>query len=110
MARFGPILRKEADGSRKIMEHIISVGRYFWSAKQTNLLLSKLRSKVLVIVHQRYPMWQNLDQDQLCEAIAEKLSLPVVDVQEAMGINKGLSKEEVFHKAVRTLKNIKETL
>ena len=73
--RFGPLIAKQGEDRRHLMEHIQASGAYYWKHKQSDTLLDSTRTAANQRLSQRIPSWHSLTKDQQAEAVADRLSL-----------------------------------
>ena len=73
--RFGPLIPKDEEDRRHLMEHIKASGAYYWKQKQSDELINSTRVAANQRLSRRIPGWQSLTKDQQAEAVASRLSL-----------------------------------
>ncbi|PWQ98406.1 DUF4350 domain-containing protein [Leucothrix arctica] len=78
--RFGPLIPKEDEDRRHLMEHITASGAYYWKHKQGDTLINSTRTATNQRLSRRIPGWQSLTKDQQAEAVAKRLTLDTKQV------------------------------
>ncbi|PWQ98178.1 DUF4350 domain-containing protein [Leucothrix pacifica] len=73
--RFGPMIPKDDEDRRNLMEHIDASGNYYWQLKQQSMLVNSTRAAVQQRLIQRIPGWQAMNNDQQAMLLAERLSI-----------------------------------
>ena len=73
--RFGPLIPKDDEDRRNLMEHIDASGNYYWQHKQQASLVESTRAAVQQRLVQRIPGWQAMNNDQQAILLAERLSI-----------------------------------
>ena len=73
--RFGPLIPKDDEDRRNLMEHIDASGNYYWQQKQQAILVDSTRAAVQQRLVQRIPGWQAMNNDQQAMQLAERLSI-----------------------------------
>ena len=73
--RFGPLIPKQGEDRRQLMDHIEASGAYYWEQKQSDTLVDSTRAAANYRLSQRIPGWQSLTKDQQAENVAKRLKL-----------------------------------
>lgn len=73
--RFGPLIPKDDEDRRNLMEHIEASGNYYWKQKQQHVLINSTRSAVQQRLIQRIPGWQAMSNDKQASELAGRLSV-----------------------------------
>lgn len=104
--RFGPLIPKQDEDRRQLMEHIKASGAYYWKHKQSDTLINSTRTAVNQRLSQRIPGWQSLTKDQQAEAVASRLSLDTKQVFQALNGNINHSPHD-FTETIKQLEYIR---
>ncbi|MCM8534008.1 MAG: hypothetical protein NE330_22795 [Lentisphaeraceae bacterium] len=108
--RFGPILPTQYLGSRKIMEHVDVMGQYLWAGGHTEELLSSLRKRVNDRIKKTNPSWLLNSKEKFYFELSEQCGVTTEEIIFALDTAKDVSEPELFYKAIKTLKRIKDSL
>ncbi|WP_281647003.1 DUF4350 domain-containing protein [Parendozoicomonas sp. Alg238-R29] len=111
--RFGAIREASTTRRRAIAEHIRACTDYLWRNKQTEALLNPLQKTIELRCQQVCPGWQNLDNTQQIEWLANHCGATETNDMEqiaaAMAANTPNNESE-FVLSVRVLQRIRESL
>jgi len=73
--RFGPLIPKETEDRRNLLEHIDASGAYYWKQQQQDVLLESTRSVAQQLLLKRIPGWHALSQQDQIQLLAKRLDL-----------------------------------
>lgn len=104
--RFGPLIPKQDEDRRHLMEHIKASGAYYWKHKQGEILLSSTRIASNQRLSQRIPGWHSLTKDQQAEAVASRLALDTQQVFQTLHGNISHSPHD-FTETIKQLEYIR---
>ncbi|MCM8537662.1 MAG: hypothetical protein NE334_17105 [Lentisphaeraceae bacterium] len=108
--RFGPVLPVPYLGSRKIMEHVEVMGQYLWAGGHTKELVDDLRKRVFDRVKRTNSSLLKEPKEKFYLELSKQCGESIEDVSLAMNEAQDMSKPELFYKAIKTLKRIKDSL
>jgi hypothetical protein len=104
--RFGPLIPKQDEDRRHLMEHITASGAYYWKHKQGDTLLGSTRIAVNQRLSQRIPGWHSLTKDQQAESVANRLTLDTKQVFQTLHGNINHSPHD-FTETIKQLEYIR---
>ena len=105
--RFGPLLLAPPPGRRRLLDHIIASGEFYWRHGAGDILIQAVRDSVQRSLEFRHPGW--LASGQLAERLSHLSSLPAEQVAAAFSLDVAHRPED-FTRAVRTLETIRRRL
>ncbi|RVU83997.1 DUF4350 domain-containing protein [Leucothrix sargassi] len=85
--RFGPLIEKQNEDRRQLMDHIEASGGYYWKQKQSDTLIHSTRAALNQRASQRIPGWQQMSKEAQASTVAEQLSLDPKHVFHALHSN-----------------------
>ena len=107
--RFGPLIPKDDEDRRNLMEHIEASGNYYWQQKQQATLVNSTRAAIQQRLVQRIPGWQAMNNDQQAMKLAERLSIPEQQVLKLLHGDISHSPHE-FTEVIKQLEQIRTTV
>ncbi|MCW0368367.1 hypothetical protein NB699_003350 [Xanthomonas sacchari] len=84
MQRFGPLLAAPAEDRRSLLEHVRASGEHLLRYGRADLLHAAVREAFLARLRRRAPIAAALEGPAQAAAIAERLQLPVAQVEQAL--------------------------
>ena len=73
--RFGPMIPKQQEDRRSLMEHITSSGNFYWKNNKKQLLVNSSRDALTRRLAQVFPGWTQLSEKQQVKQLAEHVSM-----------------------------------
>lgn len=107
--RFGPIKVETLTTRRSIVEHITAMARFHWRHQHVGYLVSPLRAAInhkMRMIHSGYDQLNDHERYQL---IAERVQLPVTDVEQVF-VNQDKLTDGQFCQSIKLLEKIRKTL
>lgn len=107
--RFGPMIPKDDEDRRNLMEHIDASGNYYWAQKQQTTLVDSARASTQQRLVQRIPGWQAMNNDQQAKLLAERL--PIKEQQVLRLLHGDISHNaHEFTEIIKQLEHIRNTV
>ena len=107
--RFGPMIPKDDEDRRNLMEHIDASGNYYWQQKQQATLVNSTRAAVQQRLVQRIPGWQAMNNDQQAMQLAKRLSIQEQQVLKLLHGDVSHNPHE-FTEIIKQLEQIRTTV
>lgn len=73
--RFGPLIAKETEDRRNLLEHIDASGAYYWKQQNQDVLIESTRSAAQQQLAKRIPGWNALSQQDQVQLLAKRLTI-----------------------------------
>ena len=107
--RFGPLIAKETEDRRNLLEHIDASGAYYWKQKEQDVLLESTRAAAQQLLAKRIPGWHALSQHDQTQLLAKRLDLPESQLSKTLYGNISSSPYE-FTQTIKQLEHIRISL
>lgn len=107
--RFGPMIPKDNEDRRNLMEHIEASGNYYWKQKQHAMLIDSTRASTQQRLIQRIPGWQAMNNDQQAKLLAERVSIKEQQILRLLHSDIGHNSHE-FTEIIKQLEHIRTTV
>lgn len=107
--RFGPLIPKDDEDRRNLLEHIDASGNYYWQQKQQSSLIDSTREALQQRLIQRIPGWQAMNNDQQAILLAERLAIKEQYVLKLLHGDISHSPHE-FTEVIKQLEKIRTTV
>ncbi|PID45018.1 MAG: hypothetical protein CSB47_10260 [Proteobacteria bacterium] len=107
--RFGPLIPKEGEDRRNLLEHIEASGNYYWKNKEQAILIDSTRHAVQQQLAKRIPAWHAMSNDQQAHLLAERVG---IDEQQILHLLHGdiRHKPHEFTETIKQLEHIRITV
>jgi len=107
--RFGPLIPKETEDRRNLLEHIDASGAYYWKQKQQDVLLESTRAAAQQLLAKRIPGWHALSQQDQTQLLAKRLDIAESQLSKTLYGNISGSPYE-FTQTIKQLEHIRTRL
>ena len=107
--RFGPVITKETDDRRDLMEHIDASGRFYWKQHDSNGLLKSTRSAAQQLLAKRIPGWHAMEHSDQIKLLSKRLSISEPALSKALYGSIGKGPHE-FTETIKQLEHIRTSL
>ena len=104
--RFGPLIAKETEDRRNLLEHIDASGAYYWEQHKQAMLLESNRSATQQLLAKRIPGWQALSQQDQIQLLAKRIAIGEPSLLKALYGNISTSAYE-FTDTIKQLEHIR---
>lgn len=107
--RFGPLIAKESEDRRNLLEHIDASGTYYWKQKDQSPLLDSTRGAVQQQLAKRLPGWHATSQQDQIKLLAKRLNISETQLMKTLYGDASLSAYE-FTETIKQLEYIRTSL
>ena len=107
--RFGPLIPKQSEDRRNLLEHIDASGSYYWQQQEQSVLLDSTRSAAQQQLAKRIPGWHALSQQDQIQLLAKRLNLTEPQLLNALHGTISSSPYE-FTETIKQLEQIRTSL
>ena len=107
--RFGPMIPKETEDRRNLLEHIDASGNYYWQQQQQDVLLESTRGAAQQQLAKRIPGWHALSQQDQIQLLAKRLDLSETQLAKTLHGKLSTSPYE-FTETIKQLEHIRTSL
>ena len=111
--RFGPLIPKEPENRRSLIEHIAASGNFYWKNKQKKKLIESTRDALNKRIALTHPGWQQLSSTEKIAQLSARLELPESTVHRLLFDQKiALAKTSAdeFTELVKQLEEIRNSI
>jgi len=108
--RFGPLIQKENEDRRNLLEHIDASGAYYWKQKNQQVLLQSTRLSTQQHLAKRIPGWSALPQYDQIQLLSKRVDYySEAQLQKTLYGNIGTSAHD-FTETIKQLEHIRTRL
>lgn len=107
--RFGPVIAKETEDRRNLLEHIDASGAYYWKQKNQAILLESTRQAAQQQLAKSIPGWQAMSQQDQIQLLAKRLKMNESPLAKILYGNIANSAHE-FTETIKQLEHIRTSL
>lgn len=107
--RFGPLIPKQTEDRRNLLEHIDASGNYYWQQQEQSVLLDSTRVAAQQQLAKRIPGWHALSQQDQIQLLTKRLNLTEPQILKALHGNISSSPYE-FTETIKQLEHIRTRL
>ncbi len=107
--RFGPVITKEEDDRRNLMEHIDASGVYYWKQHDHSGLLESTRNAAQQMLAKRIPGWHAMEQPDQVKLLSKRLSISEPQLSKTLYGSIGKGPHE-FTETIKQLEHIRTSL
>ena len=105
--RFGPLLPPPAAGRRRLLDHIVASGDFYWRLGKSDVLVRAVRDSLERTLEFRHPGW--LMSGKLAERLAQLSGITRAEVHTALA-DETANDPEQFTRTIATLERIRRHL
>ena len=107
--RFGPLIVKEGEDRRNLLEHIDASGAYYWKQRDQSLLVESTRSAAQQQLATRMPGWHAMNQQDQIKCLSKRLDIVEPQLLKTLYGTLGTSPHE-FTETIKQLEHIRTSL
>lgn len=107
--RFGPVIPKEEENRRSIMEHVSSSGNFYWKNKKQQKLIDGSRQALTTRLTQVNPGWSQRTDEEKVKYLAEQASVKPEIIQQVL-FAYNIELAEDFTQLIKQIEHIRQKI
>lgn len=107
--RFGPMIPKQEENRRSLMEHITSSGNFYWKYNEKEKLVESSRKALTDRLMRVHPGWAQRSKEEQIKLLAEQVSMTPEAIQKLL-YSPNIEHADEFTQLIRQLEKIRKEI